>query len=269
MMRRLLAFEWLHWSTRRDVRIAVGGLMLGSLLWSWLAALAVESSLIPGFLSGSDATGFAILYRSMRGLSALLALLMLLWSASSVAADFETGQLRAQLLRVRRSELLLSKALHLWLVAAALLGLSLLLCGIVGAVAFGLAPVKIGPLTVHSLGSLLRSGFSAYLLTVLPLASCIALGVTISALSSNSRAATMLTLFAVAGVWTLGQIGSLSSLDFVSAISRPWNVALAHAEGLRTVSHRDALMPLILSNLAWTATCLRLATWRFRRRDLR
>ena len=269
MLRRLLAWEWLHWSTRRDVRIAVAGLILGGILWSWLGAVAVESELVPAFLSGSEATGFALAYRSMRGLTAFLTLFVLLWSAASIAAELETGQLRQQLLRVRRVELLCSKALHLWLVSSAILLMLLLFSWLVGALYFGLRSVHVGPLLVHSASGLAVSGLAALGLATLPLAAVIALAVAISASSGGSRAATMLTLCAVAILWALGQTEPLRAFDFVGALSRPWGVALAQAEGLRTSSHRDGLTPLLLSCTIVTALCLSWAIWRFERRDLK
>jgi ABC-type transport system involved in multi-copper enzyme maturation permease subunit len=269
MMRRLLAWEWLQWSTRKDVRIAIAGLCLGSLVWSWLGAIAVRSELVPAFLSGSDATGFALAYRSMRGLVALLSLFVLLWSAASIAAELESGQLRAPLLRLRRAEFVLGKALHLWLVSSAILLALLALSWLAGAAFFGLHGVHVGPLTVHSGKGLAVSGLAAVVLTAAPMAALIALGVAISASCGGSRAATMLALCAVAAIWALGQFAPLRTADFVGALSRPWNVALAQAEGLRTSSHRDDLASLLIRCTVWTGFCLGSAVWRFERRDLK
>jgi ABC-type transport system involved in multi-copper enzyme maturation permease subunit len=269
MTRRLLAWEWLLWSTRKDVRIAVAALGLGSLLWSWLGAIAVQSDFVPAFLSGSDATGFVLAYRSMRGLVALLTLFVLLWSSASIAAELESGQLRAPLLRVRRSEFVLSKALHLWLVSSAMLAVLLLLCWLAGAGFFGLQAVRVGPLTMHSGTGLALSGLSALALTAASMAAVIALGVAVSASCGGGRAATTLALCTVAVIWALGQIASLRAIDVVGDLARPWNVALTQAEGLRTSSQRDDLAALLIRCTVCTVSCLCYAVWRFERRDLK
>lgn len=269
MIGRLMRWEWRHWSTRRDIRVALISIPVLTFLWAWIGSLAMRSDAVPAFLSGSDATGFALAYRNTRSLHVLLDLLLLLWSSAAVSAELEAGLLRQVLLRASRRQLLWAKALHLFAVAAALSFGILLLSWMTGSATFGLEGVALGPITLVGRGELFATGLLAYLLDLLPIAALICFGLCIGTLVGGARAATTASLFGVVALWAIGQFAALAPLAFVSFANRPFAVALSRAEGYRNQSHADGLSTLIFSCLAWCLICLAIATWRFTRRDLK
>lgn len=268
MIFRVVHVEWMQWWARRDVRLSLVFVVVAAVLWSWVATLAVKSGVMPVNLFGAEETGFAVGHRSAQSLSRLVMLLVLLWASASVASDVETGSIRTHLLRVRRRELLVGKLLQLWLAAVALLVIVWLICVSVGAAFLGLESIEISGLSIHSVGGLLGTGLAAALLTSLPAAALIALGVTLSAIAPGSRGATTLTILVVVVFWGVGLFEPFSSWLFVSALDRPWSVAVAQAEGLRTMSHFGNLLQLVTVSVLWTISLLALATWQFDRRDL-
>lgn len=269
MIGRLLTWEWRHWSTRRDVRAALIAIPALTFLWAWIGSLALRNDAVPAFLSGSDATGFALAYRNTRSLHLLLNLLLLLWSSATISAELEAGLLRQVLLRADRRRLVIAKALHLFVVAAALSFGILLLSWMTGAATLGLEGVALGPITLVGRGELFTTGIVAYLLDLFPVAALICFGLCVGSLAGGARAATTASLFGIVALWALGQFAVLAPASFVQFAGRPFSIALARAGGYRDQSHADDLWTLILCCMVWCLLCLAVATWRFTRRDLK
>jgi len=268
MILRVARVEWRQWWARRDVRLAAAFVGVASLLWTWIATVGVQSGALPADIFGSEATGFAIGYKSAQTMTRVVLLLALLWASASVASDVETGSVRPVLLRVRRRELIAGKALQLWIAVLALMIVVWLLCVTVGGISLGLSGIEISGVTIHSLGGLLTSGLVAAVTASLPAGALIALGLLLSCMGPGSRAATTASLLLVVVLWGVGLFEPFDRWIFVNALDRPWTVAVSQAEGYKTESHSAGILPLLALSLLWCVALLGLASLRFDRRDL-
>lgn len=268
MIARLLRLEWAKWSTRREVRggliFLVGGVVAYGLLLRGLA----ESNLQLPALGGVEPSGFHVAYRALRAMLTPLGLLLLLWSAGSIAGEIETGTARAVLLRVPRASYALGKAVLLIAVVGSLLVTMLAAALVTGAAAFGLGAVRAGSVVLHGAGDLLLSGVLASLLTVPPLASLLAVGLCASCVARSQAAAQTLAIGAAFALWAASLVPALEPWTFVASVGTPLAVAVSHSEGLRTLSLSDDLLRHLGVNLLWTGGLLTAGIARLNRRDL-
>jgi ABC-type transport system involved in multi-copper enzyme maturation permease subunit len=265
---RALRLEWGRFRARRETRAAALFLLLGTVGYGLLLR-AVGGSGLPGAaLVGAEPSGFHLAYKTARGIVPLLALFLLLWSAGSIASELESGTLRAPLLRLPRPAVALGKAALYVAAAAVLLGVIFALGLALGALTFGLHAVTADSIVLHTAGALLGSGLLGALLTLLPLASVVALGICASCLTRTAHAALTLALIVACVLWAATLLPVAERVVFPATLGRPLAVALSRAEGLKTESFRDGLLQHLLVNALWTAGLLGLGVARFRRRDL-
>lgn len=271
MMARILRLEWYKWRTRRDSRLSVAFLLLGTLGYGALLRLLIEADVTPvslAALAGAEGSGFQLAYHTTRTLLHLLGLFMLLWGAASIAGEIEKGTHRLLLLRLPRRALALGKAWLLSIVAVLLAMIVLILSLGLGYWAYGLAPVRAGQILLHSTGSLLASGLWATLLSLLPLGAGLALGVCVSCMVRSTQAALSMTLVAAALLWALSLAPGVGAYLFPSTFAWPFDVALSRSEGLKTLSFAPRIWHHCAVNLAWIVALLGLGVLRFERRDL-
>jgi len=268
---RMIMAEWRHWQRRGD-GLPVGLMMVvGAMLYGWLLAVLLETSTVGGSLmdlTGLSRSGFHLAFRIERDMLLVLGFLMLQWGTATVAGEREAGTLRLLALRAPRAVLPLGKAAFLGLVATLLAFAVLLVSLAVGARTFGLTSVVAGPVEVVSLTELLGVGFWATILTLLPMASLLALSVAVSTLSRSTAVAQVVTVGLILGLAGLALVPGVGKISFLATAAWPLTTAANLGAGLHPHDAGDLLVPHLLVNLAWIVSSLTVAVLVCRRKDL-
>lgn len=271
MIGRILSLEWARWSGRRESLVAVVFLLGATIGYGLLLRVLADSDLAPGpvaALLGAETTGFRLALQCARVLLRVLGVFLLIWSATSVAAEIDRGTLRLPLLRVSRAVIPLGKAAFLSLVGAALAATILVLSLALGALGYGLAPVEAGSITLQTRAGLLGAGVAATGLTLLPLFALLALGVCVSCFARSAQGALTLTLILGLLLWGASLAPGVGPYLFPATLEWPFTVAMSKAEGLKVLAFPDRLPSHCVVNILWIVSLLGLGVARFRRRDL-
>ncbi len=271
MTGRILRFEWARWRGRRESVATVVFLLGGTIGYGVLLRVLADTGLPSGpvaALLGAESTGYRLAYQCVRVMLRVLGIFLLIWSATTVAAEIGKGTLRLPLLRVPRAAVPLGKAAFLSLLSVALAGAVLLLSLALGALSYGLTPVEAGAITLQTRMGLLGAGVAATGLTLLPLLALLALGVCVSCFTRSGQGALTLTLLLGLLLWGGSLAPAFGGFLFPATFNWPFDVALSKAEGLKTLAFSDRLLSHCVVNVAWVISLLALGVARFRRRDL-
>jgi ABC-2 type transport system permease protein len=275
---RLTRFELRKLAARPLPVLAVVLVVLVALLAPW-AGHAVDSAaaLMKGQVAREDAyqNGWTALAGGVAAARLFIVIVLLILSGSAVAEEAAQGTLKTLLVRpVRRTELLVAKALATWGWAVLLLVVAVLAAALAGELTKGLYDVQDPDFGVvkHTFGVMLDYTLLATALTAAPLLALTGLGLLATCLSDHPGHATggaigaLFLLSAVAGVSDLAH-----DLVFVSYSAMPFQVLedlAGQFSGERAKLAPDQVVKALTVCLAWAGVTLGAAATLLRRRDI-
>ncbi|MEZ6188758.1 MAG: ABC transporter permease [Planctomycetota bacterium] len=275
-LRTLYVVELQKLLARKLVWVGALGVVLLALAGPGLSGLAAAAKAArEGAEVDAFQNGWTVLAGSVSRASALIWLLAVVLSASSVAEEASWGTLRVVCARpVRRAEWVVAKVLALWSLCALALFAAVLAATLSAELSFGLYDV-VDPLfpdrVAHTFGDMRGFVLGATAVSVLPLLALIAAGTLVSTLVDHPGHATGAAIGGLVLLSAAGSLlGSFSDYSFVDQLGLPFQLVsdLANQYTGKLREFEEDLPRVAWSSCLWAAGATYLAATRLTLRDV-